>query len=129
MFILYKERKEIVMVLLEGGDKLSTIVEIALRRLRIPGSLHGMWYLTYAIRKTVEDPVYIRFVTKVVYVDVAKHYRTTPSCVERAMRHAIEVCWRNDGRNELDQMAGYHMVKRPTNSEFIDLVAFYIRHN
>lgn len=117
------------MVLLEGGDKLSSQIENVLRRLHIPGTLHGMWYLAYAIRKTVDDPTYIRYITKSAYIDIAKHHNSTPTRVERAIRFAINVCWCSDGRKEFEQMTGHHLLKRPTNSEFIDLISFYIRHH
>lgn len=117
------------MELLTGGDKLTLAVELTLRRLGISGTLHGMWYLTYAIGRTVEDPQYVRYITKRVYLDVAKAYHSTPSRVERAMRFAIHSCWANEEvKKEFEQMTGYHLLRCPTNSEFIDLVAFYIRH-
>ena len=117
------------MEVLKGGDVLTTNIEVTLRKLNIPGNLHGMWYLLYAIKRTVKDPLYIRYITKSVYVDAAKFYRSTPSRVERAMRFAIRTCWCSDGKKEFEQMTGYHLPKCPTNSEFIDLVAFYIRQH
>lgn len=118
------------MELLKGGDKRAAAVEQTLRRLGLSGSLHGMWYLSYAIGRTVEDPLYVRYITKQIYVDTAKIYRSTPDRVERAMRFAIRRCWSNEEwKKEFEQMTGYHLLKCPTNSEFIDLVAFYIRHH
>ena len=117
------------MELLTGGDKLTLTVELTLRRLGISGTLHGMWYLSYAIGRTVEDPQYIRYITKRAYIDAARNFRSTPGRVERAMRFAIQACWNNpSGKKEFEQMTDYHLLKCPTNSEFIDLVAFYIRN-
>ena len=115
------------MKLLEGGNELALTVECTLHALRIPGSLQGMRFLMYAIERTVKDPTYTQFITKRLYIDIALFCHSTPSRVERSMRTAVEVSW-NNARKELNQMAGYHLVKRPTNREFIDLVAFYIRH-
>ncbi len=75
---------------------------------------------------TVEDPYIINSVTKRLYPDVAKKFSTTPSKVERAIRHAIEVAW-NRGRIEaINAIFGtrvYLGSEKPTNSEFIALVA------
>ncbi len=69
-------------------------------------------------------------ITKILYPTIAKKYRTTASRVERAIRHAIEVAW-NRGRMEtLDDMFGYTINTgkgKPTNSEFIALIADKIR--
>lgn len=117
------------MEVLNGGDRVSTAVEVTLRRIGMQGTLHGMWYLVYAISRTVEDPLYVRYITKSIYVDAAKFYGSTPSRIERAMRFAIRSCWsKSSGKKEFEQMTGYHLLKCPTNSEFIDLVACYIRH-
>ena len=105
---------------------LDHLAETMLRTLHIPGTVAGMAYLTYAISETVKDPHRTRFITKDLYFEIARTYHTKAINVERAMRWAIQVSW-NTARNELDQMAGFHLVKRPTNKEFIDLVAFHIR--
>lgn len=105
---------------------LDRLAEEVLRSLHIPGTLKGLSYLTYAVSETVKDPRRTDFITKDLYHEIARQYGTKALSVERAMRGAIRVSWEN-ARNELDQMAGYHLVKRPTNKEFIDLVAFYIR--
>ena len=69
-------------------------------------------------------------VTKVLYPTIAKKHGTTSSRVERAIRHAIEVAW-NRGRMEtLDALFGYTINTgkgKPTNSEFIALIADKIR--
>lgn len=105
---------------------LDHLVETMLRTLHIPGTVDGMAYLTYAISETVKDPQRTKFITKDLYSEIARTYRTKATNVERSMRWAVQMSW-DTAKNELDQMAGYHLVKRPTNKEFIDLVAFYIR--
>lgn len=108
------------------GRALKREAEKALRFLRINGTFTGLKYLVYAVSETALDPDRTYLITKDLYREIAHKYKTTPSRVERNMRWAIHISW-NDSRNEFDQMAGYHLVKRPTNKEFIDLVAFYIR--
>lgn len=101
-------------------------VERALRRLHINGTLLGLKYLIHAITETVLDPSRTYLITKDLYREIARKYKTAPLRVERDIRTAICICWKN-AREELDQMVGRHLVKRPTNKEFVDLVAFYIR--
>ena len=79
---------------------------------------------------SVKDMDRLGSITKTLYPEIAKKYETTPSRVERAIRHAIEVAW-NRGRMEtLDALFGYTINTgkgKPTNSEFIALIADKIR--
>ena len=79
---------------------------------------------------SVEDMDMLNSITKVLYPTIAKHYQTTPSRVERAIRHAIEVAWSRGKMDTIDELFGYtiNMGKgKPTNSEFIALIADKIR--
>ena len=67
-------------------------------------------------------------ITKVLYPEIAAEFSDKDTRVERAIRTAICACWDSYGRDELNKMAGYTLEKRPTNLEFIDLVAAYIRY-
>lgn len=92
----------------------------------IPPHIKGYTYLREGIKMTMEKPNLINGVTKELYPSIAKKYTTTSSKVERAIRHAIEVAW-NRGRIEaINAVFGtrlYLGTERPTNSEFIALVA------
>ncbi|MGN1060218.1 MAG: sporulation transcription factor Spo0A [Candidatus Coproplasma sp.] len=92
----------------------------------VPPHIMGYQYLREGIKMTIEDQSIINNVTKRLYPEIAKKYNTTPSKVERAIRHAIEVAW-NRGRIEaINSVFGvkvYIGAERPTNSEFIALVA------
>lgn len=92
----------------------------------IPPHIKGYGYLREGICMAVEDPGIINNVTKVLYPKVAEKFQTSPSKVERAIRHAIEVAW-NRGRTEaINSVFGarvYLGSEKPTNSEFIALVA------
>lgn len=92
----------------------------------IPPHIKGYTYLREAIRLTVEKPSVINSVTKDLYPSVANKFDSTSSKVERAIRHAIEVAW-NRGRIEaINAIFGsrlYLGTEKPTNSEFIALVA------
>ena len=79
---------------------------------------------------SVEDPVMISSITKLLYPTIAKRFQTTSSRVERAIRHAIEVAWSRGRMETLDAMFGYTIDTgkgKPTNSEFIALIADRIR--
>lgn len=101
----------------------------ALVLLRIPRSLKGFRYLTIATVLVVLVPERLERITKEIYPEVARRCGTKSSRVERCMRKAINHFWGAGNREALDQMAGYHLVKRPTNTEFIDLVSIYIANS
>ena len=63
--------------------------------------------------------------TKDIYPLLAKKYRSKPSNVEHDIRTIVNVCWENH-RERLEQIAGYPLEYRPTNSEFVDMIAFYL---
>lgn len=96
----------------------------------VPAHIKGYQYLREAIMMSVNDSEMMGSITKILYPTIAKKYQTTSSRVERAIRHAIEVAW-NRGRMEtLDDMFGYTINTgkgKPTNSEFIALIADKIR--
>ena len=79
---------------------------------------------------SVEDAEMLNSITKILYPTIAKKFQTTSSRVERAIRHAIEVAWNRGKMETLDAMFGYTINTgkgKPTNSEFIALIADKIR--
>ena len=96
----------------------------------VPAHIKGYQYLREAIQMAVNDIEMLGAITKTLYPTIAAKYQTTPSRVERAIRHAIEVAW-NRGRMEtLDALFGYTINTgkgKPTNSEFIALISDKIR--
>ncbi len=96
----------------------------------VPAHIKGYQYLREAIMMSVEDPSMISSITKILYPTIAKRFQTTPSRVERAIRHAIEVAWSRGKMETLDALFGYTIDTgkgKPTNSEFIALIADRIR--
>ena len=96
----------------------------------VPAHIKGYQYLRDAISMSVEDMEMLNSITKVLYPTIAKKYQTTPSRVERAIRHAIEVAWSRGNMETLDALFGYTISigkGKPTNSEFIALIADKIR--
>lgn len=113
-----------------SGHDLERDVTDMIHEIGVPAHIKGYQYLREAIIMSVEDPEMLGSITKVLYPTIARKYQTTSSRVERAIRHAIEVAW-NRGRMEtLDAMFGYTINTgkgKPTNSEFIALIADKIR--
>lgn len=96
----------------------------------VPAHIKGYQYLREAIMMSVKDTAMISSITKVLYPTIAKQFQTTPSRVERAIRHAIEVAWSRGRMETLDGLFGYTINTgkgKPTNSEFIALIADKIR--
>ncbi len=96
----------------------------------VPAHIKGYQYLRDAIMLSVEDSEMLGSITKILYPTIAKRFATTPSRVERAIRHAIEVAWSRGRMETLDALFGYTINTgkgKPTNSEFIALIADRIR--
>ena len=109
---------------------LETKVTDMIHEIGIPAHIKGYHYLRDAIMMAVEDMDVLNAVTKVLYPTVAKKHQTTASRVERAIRHAIEVAWSRGKLDTLDDLFGYTVSNgqgKPTNSEFIALIADTIR--
>ena len=92
----------------------------------IPAHIKGYQYVREAIILTVQDMEMINAVTKMLYPEVARRFHTTPSRVERAIRHAIEVAWDRGDLDTLQKYFGFTVSNskgKPTNSEFIAMIA------
>lgn len=96
----------------------------------VPAHIKGYQYLREAIMMSVNDMEMLNSITKILYPSIAKKFQTTPSRVERAIRHAIEVAWSRGKMDTIDEMFGYTINNgkgKPTNSEFIALITDRIR--
>lgn len=92
----------------------------------IPAHIKGYQFLREAIKMAIENPDIINSITKKLYPEVAKRFCTSPSKVERAIRHAIEVAWNRGKIENINSLFGvrvYNHNEKPTNGEFIALVA------
>ena len=92
----------------------------------VPAHIRGHQYLREAIVQSIHNQELLGAVTKTLYPSVATIYNTTPSRVERAIRHAIEVAWSRGRLDTLQNVFGYtiNVTKgKPTNSEFIAMIA------
>jgi two-component system response regulator (stage 0 sporulation protein A) len=96
----------------------------------VPAHIKGYQYLRDAIIMVIKDLDVINSITKQLYPEIARMYNTTPSRVERAIRHAIEVAWGRGQIEAIEDLFGYTVSTgkgKPTNSEFIAMVADKLR--
>lgn len=96
-----------------------------LHNVGVPAHIKGFRYLRKAIDLGFHDQNYLEMITKGLYPAIAEEFETTPSRVERAIRHAIETAWDRGDVDVLNSIFGYTVSSRkgkPTNSEFIALV-------
>ncbi|NMA95500.1 MAG: sporulation transcription factor Spo0A, partial [Clostridiales bacterium] len=107
-------------------------ITFIMHEIGIPAHIKGYHYLRESIMMVVNNINLLNAITKELYPNVAKSYDTTPSRVERAIRHAIEVAWNRGRVDVINRLFGYtvHEKKgKPTNGEFIAMVADRIRLN
>ena len=132
-----KEKKEITPFTIQNVEEkevkekdLEKDVTEMIHEIGVPAHIKGYHYLREAIMMCVEDVDMLNSITKVLYPTIADNFKTTPSRVERAIRHAIEVAWSRGKMETLDGLFGYTInlgKGKPTNSEFIALIADKIR--
>ena len=117
----------------EGGDKeqnLEALVTNLIHEVGVPAHIKGYQYLREAIMMVVKDIDVINQITKSLYPQIAYKFNTTPSRVERAIRHAIEVAWGRGDQKMVEKIFGYTISAskgKPTNSEFIAMIADKLR--
>ncbi|MCM1121738.1 MAG: sporulation initiation factor Spo0A C-terminal domain-containing protein [Eubacterium sp.] len=110
--------------------KLEQEISRFMLELGVPAHLRGYQYLRSAVEMCTNDMELVGSVTKLLYPDLAKLYRTTDQKIERAIRNAIEVSWERGNGDLFEQLFGYSNSPeygRPTNSEYIATVADHIR--
>lgn len=115
---------------LHKEHNLETDVTNIIHEIGVPAHIKGYQYLRDAIMMSVKDGEMLNSITKMLYPSIAKQHKTTPSRVERAIRHAIEVAWSRGKMDTIDELFGYTVSNgkgKPTNSEFVALIADKIR--
>ncbi|MBQ8209644.1 MAG: sporulation transcription factor Spo0A [Clostridia bacterium] len=112
------------------NDDLELTVSEIMHQIGVPAHIKGYHYLREAIILSINDTAMLESVTKLLYPTVAKHFNTTASRVERAIRHAIEVAWDRGDVDVLSSYFGYTIQNtrgKPTNSEFIAMISDKLR--
>lgn len=114
----------------KNEEALEALVTNLIHELGVPAHIKGYQYLREAILMVIKDIDIINQITKQLYPAIAAKYRTTPSRVERAIRHAIEVAWARGEQGTVESIFGYTISAakgKPTNSEFIAMIADKLR--
>ena len=114
----------------KNTGNIETEITNIIHQIGVPAHIKGYLYLREAIKMVIDNVELLGAVTKELYPSIAKKYNTTPSRVERAIRHAIEVAWSRGKVDTINQLFGYtvHNTKgKPTNSEFIAMIADKLR--
>ncbi|HEY8363928.1 MAG TPA: sporulation transcription factor Spo0A, partial [Haloplasmataceae bacterium] len=109
---------------------LNTEITAILHEIGVPAHIKGYLYLRESILMVYNNIEILGSITKVLYPEVAKKYRTTSSRVERAIRHAIEVAWNRGNIDAISSIFSYTVSlakSKPTNSEFIAMIADRLR--
>lgn len=107
-------------------ESIELMVTSIIHEIGVPAHIKGYHYLREAIILAVNNIDIINAITKVLYPTVARKFQTTPSRVERAIRHAIETAWNRGDLDTLNRFFGYTVSNtkgKPTNSEFIAMIA------
>ena len=136
-----KELEEVVLNVVNDEKRSGTKIDLyhsniqvsvtkILHELGVPSHIKGYQYIREGIMMVFDDPSLVGGITKELYPDVAKKYKTTVSRVERAIRHAIEVSWNRGNWDTMEDIFGNSIdidKAKPTNSEFIVTVADKLR--
>ena len=112
------------------GKNLDANITSIIHEIGVPAHIKGYQYLREAITMVYNNIEILGAITKTLYPAIAEKYKTTPSRVERAIRHAIEVAWTRGNIDSISHLFGYTVnisKSKPTNSEFIAMVADKLR--
>jgi len=115
---------------MNDGFDLEAEITHVLHEVGVPAHIKGYLYLRESIDMIYHEIELLGSITKTLYPDVAKKYKTTSSRVERAIRHAIEVAWSRGNVEAISKIFGYTVnvnKSKPTNSEFIAMIADRLR--
>lgn len=113
-------------------QKLLREVTDILHQLGLPAHIKGYYYLRESIIMSIYNPELLSAITKQLYPEIARNNNSSPASVERAMRHAIELAWRRGNMDSMTFYFGYSISSnkgKPTNSEFISMIADHVKIN
>lgn len=111
----------------ELEKNVSLDAERLLRLLGVSGKLSGFHFAVYMLEQVQEKPEYVLLITERLYNQTAQYFHTTTNCVERNLRTLVQACWRQPDHSLLERIAGHPLSQPPTNAQFIDMVAAFLR--
>lgn len=101
--------------------------ERLLRSLGATGKLAGFRCTAYMIERIQDNPEQLQLITKRLYKETGKRFSVSAVSVERNLRTLIRLCWKRTDHSFLEHIAGTTLKNPPTNSEFLDILASYLR--
>ena len=101
-------------------------IKLILRKLGLKTTLCGYRYIVYGMMLLQKNPSYLDFITKSLYIDIAKKFHTSSACVERAIRTAVSTIWKTSNLKLLYEISGNEFISRPSNKEFFGLFFRYL---
>lgn len=107
-----------------GGEVMREVYRL-IRKLGATSKYKGYYFVAEAVKLSMESQERPIKITKDIYPRLAKKFKSTPMNVEHDIRTVINVCW-TANKETLDQIAGYSLNYKPTNSEFVDMLAYYL---
>ncbi len=107
-----------------GGEVMREVYRL-IRKLGATSKYKGYYFVAEAVKLSMESQERPMKITKDIYPRLAKKFKSTPMNVEHDIRTVINVCW-TANKETLDQIAGYSLNYKPTNSEFVDMLAYYL---
>ena len=96
-----------------------------IRQLGVTSKYNGYYFLAEAVKLSVEMQGRPIKITKDIYPTLARKFKSTPVNIEHNIRTVLNLCW-SSGKETLNAIAGYSLRYKPTNSEFIDILAYYL---
>ncbi len=106
------------------GERMRKVYRL-IRQLGMTKKYKGYYYVAEAVMMSMELQDYPIKITKDIYAHMAKQFKSTPVNIEHDIRTVINVCW-TANKETMDRIAGYPLRYRPTNSEFVDMLAYYL---
>lgn len=100
-----------------------------IRKLGIRATYRGYEHLAYGLCLVLEDGTRLNAVTKRLYPEIAHHFGVSTASVERDLRTVVYVCWEYSDRRCLQIIAETELFEKPTTSDFLDILAGYLREN
>lgn len=105
----------------------NTKTEQLLRHLGIRQNYRGYYYTLDSLAAVLEDPMMLTCITKVLYPVIAKRYGRTAAAIEHGIRTVINQVWEEGNRDLLQKLSGCQLLHRPSNAEFLAILADYVR--
>jgi two-component system response regulator (stage 0 sporulation protein A) len=108
----------------EGGETMREVYGL-IRRMGATSKYKGYYFVAEAVKMTMENQEKPIRITKDIYPCLAKKFKSTPTNIEHDIRTVVNICWITN-KAEMEQIAGFPLSYKPTNSEFVDMLAYYL---